>query len=175
MSWLESLCLLRKQHENLGDLWVIYGTIFHPNIPNWRHVASDVATGEKWKGKICKLWIREERDQKGSFRMKFTSMFNSPNPRIYYLIPLKLLSNYCMPSKEIWKLILHLGEGMHLLGLCSWGGGGKLSPKDPQRRVGAVSVFPPMEVNSLSDLLHSVWQTLGPSTSFQMTQFHFFS
>ena len=27
---------------------------------------------------------------------------------------------------------------------------------------------------SLSDLLHSVWQTLGPSTSLQITQFHFF-
>ena len=27
---------------------------------------------------------------------------------------------------------------------------------------------------SLSELLHSVWQTLGPSTSLQMTQFHFF-
>ena len=27
---------------------------------------------------------------------------------------------------------------------------------------------------SLSDLLHSVWQTLGPSTSVQITQFHFF-
>ena len=26
---------------------------------------------------------------------------------------------------------------------------------------------------SLSDLLHSVWQSLGPSTSLQMTQFHF--
>ena len=28
---------------------------------------------------------------------------------------------------------------------------------------------------SLSDLLHSVWQTLGPSTSLQITRFHFFS
>ena len=28
---------------------------------------------------------------------------------------------------------------------------------------------------SLSDLLHSVWQTLGPSTSLQITQFHFIS
>ena len=28
---------------------------------------------------------------------------------------------------------------------------------------------------SLSDLLHSVWQNLGPSTSLQITQFHFFS
>ena len=27
---------------------------------------------------------------------------------------------------------------------------------------------------SLSDLLHSVWQTLGPSTSLQITQFRFF-
>ena len=27
---------------------------------------------------------------------------------------------------------------------------------------------------SLSDLFHSVWQTLGPSTSLQMTQFHSF-
>ena len=27
---------------------------------------------------------------------------------------------------------------------------------------------------SLSDLLHSVWQTLDPSTSLQITQFHFF-
>ena len=27
---------------------------------------------------------------------------------------------------------------------------------------------------SLSDLLHSVWQSLGPSTSLQMTQFHSF-
>ena len=27
---------------------------------------------------------------------------------------------------------------------------------------------------SLSDLLHLVWQSLGPSTSLQMTQFHFF-
>ena len=27
---------------------------------------------------------------------------------------------------------------------------------------------------SLSDLLHSVWQSLGPSTSLQITQFHFF-
>ena len=27
---------------------------------------------------------------------------------------------------------------------------------------------------SLSDLLHSVWQTLGPPTSLQITQFHFF-
>ena len=27
---------------------------------------------------------------------------------------------------------------------------------------------------SLSDLLHSVWQTLGPSTSLQITQFHIF-
>ena len=27
---------------------------------------------------------------------------------------------------------------------------------------------------SLSDLLHSVWQTLGPSTSLQITQFHSF-
>ena len=27
---------------------------------------------------------------------------------------------------------------------------------------------------SLSDLLHSVWQTLGPSTSLQVTQFRFF-
>ena len=27
---------------------------------------------------------------------------------------------------------------------------------------------------SLSDLLHSAWQTLGPSTSLQITQFHFF-
>ena len=27
---------------------------------------------------------------------------------------------------------------------------------------------------SLSDLLHSVWQTLGPYTSLQITQFHFF-
>ena len=27
---------------------------------------------------------------------------------------------------------------------------------------------------SLSDTLHSVWQTLGPSTSLKVTQFHFF-
>ena len=29
--------------------------------------------------------------------------------------------------------------------------------------------------SSLWDLLHSVWQTLGPSTSLQITQFHSFS
>ena len=26
----------------------------------------------------------------------------------------------------------------------------------------------------ISDLVHSIWQTLGPSTSLQITQFHFF-